>query len=91
MNIEVGVHLCVDSKYFFTSLSSQRNSIHGSIRGDVASITFEFQVGNVNHISWIPGKIKFGGPFNEEGQSAIRSFAIENVYWKTKHRFRQTS
>ena len=57
LNMIIPVRLCVDSKDLFTSLSTQRNSIDRSIRGDVASIRYEFQVGNVRQISWIPGKI----------------------------------
>ena len=56
LNIDVRVHLCVDSKNLFTSLSTQRNSVDRSIRGDVACIRFEFQVGNLDQITWIPGK-----------------------------------
>ena len=40
LGVEVKVHLCVDSKDLFTSLSSQRNYIDRSIRGDAASILF---------------------------------------------------
>ena len=57
LNMNIPVRLCVDSKDLFTSLSTQRNSIDRSIRGDVASIRYEFQVGNVRQISWIPGKL----------------------------------
>ena len=57
LDMYIRVHLCVDSKDLFTSLSTQRNSIDRSIRGDVASIRFEFQVGKVNRIKCITGKI----------------------------------
>ena len=56
LSMDVRVKLCVDSKDLFTSLSTQRNSVDRSIRGDVASIRFEYQVGNVSDIIWIPGK-----------------------------------
>lgn len=57
LNMDISVQLCVDSKDLFTSLSTQRNSIDRSIRADVACIRFEFQVGCVDKITWIPGKI----------------------------------
>ena len=81
MNMNIGVHLCVDSKDLFTSLSTQRNSIDRSIRGDVASIRFEFQVGNVNKISWIPGKINLADPLtNKDSQltDALLVFMYEH-------------
>lgn len=59
MDMEIKFKLCVDSRDLFTSLSTQRNSIDRSIRGDVACITYEFETGTVESISWIPGKITF--------------------------------
>lgn len=53
----IDIHLCVDSKNLFSSRSTQRNSIDRSIRADVACIRYEFQVGNVDEITWIPGKL----------------------------------
>lgn len=47
----------VYSKDLFTSLSTQRRSIDKCIRGDVASIRFEFQFRNFENISLIPGRV----------------------------------
>ena len=47
----------MDSRDLFTSLSTQRNSIDRSIRSDVACIRYEFQVGSVDLITWVPGKL----------------------------------
>ena len=55
--MDIKLQTCVDSKDMFTSLSTQRNSIDRSIRSDVAFIRFEFQVGSVDKITWIPGKL----------------------------------
>ena len=57
LDVEIGTQICVDSKDLFTSLSTQRNSIDRSIRSDVACIRFEFQVGSINKITWLPGKL----------------------------------
>ena len=54
MSMDIKMHLCVDSKDLFTSLSTQRNSIDRSIRGDVGCIRFKFETGSVDKISWIP-------------------------------------
>ncbi len=56
-NTDVQLQICVDSKDLFNSMSTQRQSIDRSIRGDVACIRYEFQTGSVNEISWIPGKM----------------------------------
>lgn len=57
LNMDACVHLCVDLKDLFKCLSIQLHSIDKSICGDVASIRFKFQVGNVENISLIPGKV----------------------------------
>ena len=57
LDVEIGTQICVDSKDLFTSLSTQRNSIDRSIRSDVACIRFEFQVGSINKITLLPGKL----------------------------------
>lgn len=51
------VKLVVDSKDSFISLSTQRNSLERSTQGDVASVTYELQVGTMDEISWIVAKL----------------------------------
>jgi len=56
-NVHVLLHIVVDSKDLFNTLSTQRNSIDKSIRPDVSVIRHEFERGNVNRITWIPGRV----------------------------------
>lgn len=65
LSMDISVELCVDSKDLFTSMSTQRNSIERSIRGDVSCIRFELQVGSVSDITWIPGKINLVDPLTK--------------------------
>ena len=46
-----------DSKYLYTYLSTQHNSIDKSIRADVNDIRFEYETHHVNTVAWIPGQI----------------------------------
>ena len=64
MNIKLC--LCVDSKDLFTSLSTQRNWIDRSIRGDVGCIRFEFQTGTVEKTSWKPGRVNLDDSLTEK-------------------------
>lgn len=48
--------IVVDSKDLFTTLTTQRQSVDRSIRGDIGVIRFEFETRNVSRIIWIPGK-----------------------------------
>lgn len=51
LDVNVKLRLCVDSKDIFSSLSTQKNSIDKSIRGDVSSRRFEFHTDAVDSIS----------------------------------------
>lgn len=64
--MDILVHLFVDSKDLFTSFYTQRNSIDRSIHGDVACIRFEFQVGNLQNICWIPEKFNVSDPLTKK-------------------------
>lgn len=63
--MKIQIHICVDSKDLFTSMSTQKTSVDKSIRGDVACIRYEFQVGNVSKISWIPGSLNLADPLTK--------------------------
>lgn len=52
------VGLFVDSMDLFSSLSTQTLSFDRSFCGDVCSISYEFETGLVDQITWVPGKIK---------------------------------
>lgn len=69
LDMDVGMRLCVDSKDLFTSLSTQKNSIDKSIRGDVGCIRYEFQTGAVEKISWIPGSVNLADPLTKKDSS----------------------
>ena len=66
MDMDIKMQLCVDSKDLFTTMSTQRNSIKRSIRGDFSSIPFEFQTGNVHKISWVPSNVNLADPLTKK-------------------------
>lgn len=66
MRMDIRRHLFVYSKIFFTSLSTQRNSTDHSIRRDDSFIRFEYQVGNVEEITWIPGRVSIADPLTKK-------------------------
>ena len=66
LDMEIKVRIAVDSNDLFTSLSTQKNSIDKSIRGDVSCIRFEFQTGAVETISWIPGQANLADPLTKK-------------------------
>lgn len=84
--MDIEVYLWVDCKDRFKYLSTQRNSIDRSIRGDVDSIRFEFQVENVNQIFFIPGKINLTDPLTKTYNPLTESLKLtlhigsQNIY-----------
>lgn len=80
LGMHTGIRLCVDSKDLFSSLSTQRNSIDRSIRADVACIRYEFQVRNIEEITWIPGKLNLADVLTKK-DSAI-SEALQLTLFK---------
>lgn len=90
LNVNVRVYLCVNAKDLFTSLSTRKNSIDRSICRDGASIRFEFQVGNIDNISWIPGKInlvhaltKKDSPLTDSVQLSLFSGRLNTAFENT--------
>ena len=62
LRITVPLIVAVDSKDLYTSLSTRRNSIDKSIRADVNVIRFEYEVGNVDIMCWLPGSVNPADP-----------------------------
>lgn len=66
LRIKIETQICVDSKDLFTSLSTQRNSIDRSMRNDVSCIRFKFQVGSLDKITWLPGKLNLADALTKQ-------------------------
>ena len=91
LGVKIGVQLCVDSKDLFRSMSSQRNSIDRSIRADVACIIFEFQVGGVDKITWIPGKINLADVLTKTNSPLTDSLQLTLFTGRLKIDFQKES
>lgn len=63
--LDIKVLLCVDRKDLFTSLSTQRNLIDRSIRGDFSSIRFEFYTGTVEETLLVPDNKNLSDPLTK--------------------------
>lgn len=52
------------------SLSTRRNSTEKSIRADVNFIRFEYEVGNIDEMCWLPSSVNLASndarPFHSE-------------------------
>lgn len=57
LQVAINLIVVVDLKDLYTALTTQRQSIDCSIRGDVGVIGFEFDIENITKIVWIPGKL----------------------------------
>lgn len=69
LNMYIKLRFAVDSRDLFTSLSTQKNSIDKSIRGDVSCVRYEFETGAVDKVSWIPGQSNLANPLTKMDSS----------------------
>ena len=58
----VNLYNVVDSKDLYTTLSTCRNSLDKSIRGDVGLIRYEFEKKQVSKMIWVPGSTNLADP-----------------------------
>ena len=70
--IRVPLIVAVDSKDLYTSLSTRRNSIDKSIRAAVNVIRFEYEVGNVDVMCWLPGSVNPADPGTKTNSPLIQ-------------------
>lgn len=70
--MHVDICLCVGSKDLFSSSSTQCSLIDRSIRAAVACIRREFQVANVDKMTWIPEKLNIADAVTKKEQRSIR-------------------
>ena len=68
--------IIVDSKDLYTSLSTHRNSIDKSVRADVNVIRFEYEMGNVDQICWLPGSLDFADPATKTDSLLCQSLQL---------------
>lgn len=78
------LHIVLDSRDLFTSLSTQRQSIDKSIQADVNVIRHEFELRNVARFIWLPGKLylsdagtKPDSPLTEALQLSLANGCLE--------------
>ena len=81
--------IVLDSKDLFTSLSTQRNSIDKSVRGDVNVIRFEFEVGNVAEFIWVPGSKNIADPCTKADSPLIESLCLTLADGKMSVKFEE--
>lgn len=53
--VSVPLDIAGNNKNLFTSLTNYPTSIHCFIRANVIVVRFEFEVRNVNAVTWLPG------------------------------------
>lgn len=83
LKIKVKLLVIEEFKDLYTSLSTRRNSIDRSIRADVNVIRFEYEVGNIDEMFWLPGSLNHShGPSNENRQPSGSGASAFDVYQK---------
>lgn len=76
LNVQVPLWIAVDSKDLFTTLSTCRNSVDRSIRGDVSVIRYEFETGAVSKMIWIEGKTNLADPGTKPNSPLVSTLQL---------------
>ena len=66
LGVRVHLHVFVDSKDLFNSLSTCRVPEDKSIRGDIALLRYNYETQHVNKIIWIPGSTNLSDPLTKK-------------------------
>ena len=82
LNIEIGLNIIVDSKDLYTTLSTCKNSIDRSIRGDVSVIRYEFEAKNITAMSCIPGKTNLADAYTKQNSPLVQP--LQNILHESK-------
>lgn len=75
-----GIDYSLDTKYLFTSLSAQPNSMGRSIRSYVHVINFDFGSGNMNDTLWVSDSQHLAGPGTKENCPLIDAMMQYNCF-----------
>jgi len=75
-NADIKLWIIVDSKDLFTTLSTCRNAMDRSIRGDVSVIRYEFETKNVDRMIWVPGKLNLADACTKENSPLAESLQL---------------
>lgn len=79
LNIEVDLMISVDSKNFYTSLSTHRNSIDQSLRAEVNCIIFEFEIHSISRMFWMAGQQNRVDPLSKtESPLSVANYSSGN-------------
>lgn len=57
LNVSIYLVVVVDSKNLFTALTTKRQFVGQSIRGDIGATRYEFEGRTVAKVIWVPGKL----------------------------------
>lgn len=69
--VQVALHIAVDFKGIFRSLSRERDYIDKYIRVDVYAIRFEFERGNVVRFIWVSVRLDCEDPWTKPDSPLI--------------------
>lgn len=92
ISVKINLVIAVDSKDLYTTLTTQRQSIDKSIRGDVGVIRYKFENQAVSQFIWNPGSLnpadigtKFDSQLNMAVVQILQSLMIPFNFERPNH------
>ncbi|PXF42688.1 hypothetical protein BWQ96_07574 [Gracilariopsis chorda] len=89
LGIEIGLWIVVDLKDLYGTLTTCRNAVNRSMRGDVSVIRYEFETGNIESMLWIPGRLNCADPLTTNDTPMYGSLELMLYDGKISLEFRQ--
>ena len=74
----VNIELCVivDTMDLFDTISTKRLPTDKAIKGDVASLRYDYEIGAMNKLIWVPGKFNLADPVTKRDSPLQKSLHL---------------
>ena len=66
----------MDSKYLFDTISAKRLVTDKAVKGDVASLRYDFEVSAIEKMLWIPGKFNLADTLTKRNNLIEKSLNL---------------
>ena len=76
LGIDVGFTIVVDTKDLYDTISTKRLPTDKTIKGDVSSLRYDFEVSVINRIIWLPGKFNIADPLTKRNSPIEKSLQL---------------
>ena len=74
--VNVGLHVILDTMDLYDTISTKRLPTDKAIKGDVASLRYDFEIRAIDKMIWIPGKFNLSDPLTKRDSPLEKSLQL---------------